>query len=94
MRWFPVSILLHGQDDEDYEDEEDVDDIDDDDDDNGDEGIEDNVDYDECSGSNATDELTQEDDKLITSNDCEEAALNAVTEGENRVYHVWSPSRN
>jgi len=52
------------------------------------------MDYDECSNSNATDQLREDDEKLIPSNDCAEAALNAVTEGDDRVCPAWSPSRN
>jgi len=88
----PASLLLHHYEDEEYEDEEDVDDDDDGDDGDGDNGAEDVMDYDECSGSNATDQLREDDEKLIPSDDCAETALNAVTEGDDRVCPAWSPS--
>jgi len=72
--------LLHQQEDDEYEEEEDVDD---DDDNNEDGDVEDEVNCDEC---NATDELREDEKKLVSSDDCEEAALSAVTEGEHRVY--------
>jgi len=77
-----MSLLLHHYKDEEYEDYEEP--TYDDDDDDGDDGIDDDVlDYDECSGSSATDELRQEyEDKPIPSNDCDDAASNAVAEGE------------
>jgi len=52
------------------------------------------VDYDERSGDNAAEELTEKQGNLISDNDTDEATINAVTEGEHNVCCACSPSLN